>query len=246
MRSRPALLVATALLGGCTVARHGALPPLAASEPVVEAPAAPRPDGVECIDHPQIDAWEQRLRTEPWLRDWTEQSVARAAAYLPRLRAIMVENGVPPDLAFLPVIESGFEPRARGRSGEVGLWQLRRQTARRFGLQVTRKRDDRLHPERATLAAARYLRFLRARYGEWPLALAAYNAGERRIDRALARRPNADFWELADSGSLPRTSCEFVPRFFAVVRLADDRASCVAFSAGVAPTGPRSRPPRSS
>jgi membrane-bound lytic murein transglycosylase D len=205
--------------------RHRAAPPeLAASPPPAEADAvpAPAPVGLGCLDHPLIDAWEQRLRSEPLLRGWTEESVARGAPYLPRIREILAENGVPEDLALLPVIESGFVARARGRSGELGLWQLRRPTARRFGLQVTAKRDDRLHPERATLAAARYLRFLRARYGEWPLALAAYNAGERRVDRALARNPSADFWQLADDGYLPATSREFVPRFIAVVRLADE------------------------
>jgi membrane-bound lytic murein transglycosylase D len=86
---------------------------------------------------------------------------------------------------------------------------------------VTTRRDDRLHPERATLAAARYLHFLGTRYGDWPLAIAAYNAGERRVDRALARDPSATFWELADRGYLPRTSTDFVPRFLAVVRLSE-------------------------
>jgi len=218
-----------AVLGGCTVVHRGGvlLPEAPPSEPVVtEAPPAAPVDEIGCLDHPRIDVWEQRLRSEPMLREWTEQSVARGAAYLPRIREILAENGVPPDLALLPVIESGFLPRARGRSGELGLWQLRRPTARRFGLQVTARRDDRLHPERATLAAARYLRYLRARYGDWPLALAAYNAGERRVDRARAHDPGADFWQLADCGYLPRTSLEFVPRFIAVVRMSEDGATC--------------------
>jgi membrane-bound lytic murein transglycosylase D len=196
--------------------------PAAPPEPVAAAATVP----LGCLVHPEIDAWEERLRSQPMLREWTEQSVARGAVYLPRFREILAENGVPPDLALLPVIESGFEPRARGRAGELGLWQLRRPTARRFGLQVSARRDDRLHPERATLAAARYLRYLRARYGEWPLALAAYNAGERRVDRALAESGTADFWELAAQGYLPRTSTEFVARFIAVIRLADAGTTC--------------------
>ena len=229
MLARSGLLIATAVLGGCTVVHHpGALPPEPAPEAIADAAPAPAPaaDGLACLDHPRIDEWEDRLRSEPLLREWTEQSVARGAPYLPRIREILAENGVPSDLALLPVIESGFLLRARGRSGELGLWQLRRPTARRFGLQVSARRDDRLHPERATLAAARYLRYLRARYGEWPLALAAYNAGERRIDRARAHDSAADFWQLADGGYLPRTSREFVPRFFAVVRMSEDGATC--------------------
>src|SRR5438132_1570928 len=131
--------------------------------------------------------------------------------------------GVPPSLALLPVIESGFYPTARGRRGERGLWQLRRATARRFGLVVNAHRDDRVQPERATRAAAQYLRLLHDRYGDWPLALAAYNAGERRVDRALARDPEASFWRLAERGYLPRSSRDYVPRFFAVVRVAGEQ-----------------------
>jgi len=120
------------------------------------------------------------------------------------------------------VIESGFYPTARGRKGERGLWQLRRATARRFGLVVNAHRDDRVEPERATRAAARYLRLLHDRYGDWALALAAYNAGEHRVDRALERDPDASFWRLAENGYLPRISREYVPRFFAVVRMAGE------------------------
>jgi len=145
----------------------------------------------------------------------------RGAPYLPRLCVILGQYGLPPDLALLPVVESEFWPTARGRSGERGLWQLRRATARRFGLVVNGRRDDRLDPERSTRAAARYLVFLHRRYREWPLALAAYNAGERRVDRARARAHQAYFWQLADRKLLPRTSCQYVPHFLAVVRVTE-------------------------
>ena len=191
-------------------------------------PPAPRVPELHTLANPRIDLWEQRLRAQPSLRQATEESLARGAAYLPLLCAILGEQGLPADLALLPVVESGFWPTARGRSGERGLWQLRRATARRFGLVVNARRDDRLHPERATRAAARYLVFLHARFGEWPLALAAYNAGERRVDRALARGRGADFWRLADRRLLPRISREYVPHFLAVVRMTDLGASQVA------------------
>ncbi len=184
-----------------------------------------------CLQHPRIDLWERRLRSQRALRTTTQQGLERGEPYLPRLREIMAENGLPPSLALLPVVESGFRPRARGHFGDLGLWQLRKPTARRFGLVVTPQRDDRLQPEDSTRAAARYLRVLHRRYRDWPLALAAYNAGETRVDRARKRNPGSSFWQLADEGHLPRTSWNFVPRFLAVVRVGEGRAQCQ--SAGV-------------
>jgi hypothetical protein len=211
-------LLALAFFAGCAPVRGPApLAPTPTPPGVADAlPSAPRT--LDCVPHPRVEQWEQRLRSQRALRDATEESLARGEPYLPRLRAIMARHGVPESLALLPALESGFYPNARGRYGELGLWQLRRPTARRFGLVVSKTRDERLSPERSTEAAALYLRHLRARYGDWPLALAAYNAGERRVDRALARHPDATFWQLADEDSLPRTSQDFVARFLAMVR----------------------------
>src|SRR5881296_724141 len=206
MRRRLALAVLAALAPACASMRV-TTPATPATPPGVAAvrPSAPPPAELHALANPRIDAWERRLHAAS-LRQATEDSLARGAPYLPQICAILAEHDLPPDLALLPVVESGFWPTARGRSGERGLWQLRRDTARRFGLVVNARRDDRLHPERATRAAARYLVFLHARYGDWPLALAAYNAGERRVDRALRRGRRADFWQLADRRLLPRTS----------------------------------------
>jgi len=222
MRSRLALATLAALVPGCASMRGmtpgPATPAKSAGVATIRPPGPPATE-LHGLANRRIDVWEHRLRALPSLRRATEESLARGASYLPRLCAILGEHGLPPDLALLPVVESGFWPTARGRSGERGLWQLRRATARRFGLVVNARRDDRLHPERATRAAARYLVLLYARYGEWPLALAAYNAGERRVDRALARGRRADFWQLADRRLLPRTSRECVPHFLVVVRV---------------------------
>lgn len=228
MRWRSAAVVFLGVVAACSPLRAPRTPESVVAPPpaALASPPAPVPGELSCLQHPRIDVWEQRLRSQRELRHATEKSLERGEQYLPRLRAILVANGVPEDLALLPVVESGFRIEARGRYGERGLWQLRRQTARRWGLVVDRQRDDRIHPERSTEAAARYLRHLHARYGEWPLALAAYNAGEHRVDRARAREPDADFWELAEHGRLPRTSRDFVPRFIAVVRVTDGEPLC--------------------
>jgi hypothetical protein len=222
MRSRPALLLLLSTLAACAPLRHET--PLAVAPGVPLLPSAPpvARRGLGNLQDPRIDAWEQRLHEDGDFRRHTEESLARGTRYLPGLRRIFEENGLPPSLALLPVIESGFWPTARGRSGERGLWQLRRATARNLGLVVSAHRDDRIDPERSTRAAARHLRRLRDRYGDWALALAAYNAGERRVDRALAHEPTATFWWLAERGYLPRTSREYVPRFLAVVRMAGE------------------------
>jgi len=206
-----------AALTACGVAPH-----VAPLEPVPKAPLA-RPTRATvqlgCIGHPRIDVWERRLRERHGRTGIPTATAEREAEYLPRLQPLVAAGGLPRGLALLPVIESGFRPRARGRAGEGGLWQLRPATARRFGLIVTHQKDERFVPERATRAAVRYLAYLHARYRDWPLALAAYNAGEGRIDRALARRPRASFWELAHAGLVPRRSRQYVPRFLALVRL---------------------------
>ncbi|TMB46084.1 MAG: lytic transglycosylase domain-containing protein [Deltaproteobacteria bacterium] len=179
-----------------------------------------------CFAHPEIDVWERRLRSERPLWTTTQHALARGAAYLPRLRDMFAEGGLPSSLALLPVIESGFGTDAGSPSGCRGLWQLKASTARRFGLVVNRRRDERLEPDLATRAAARYLALLHAHYGDWPLALAAYNVGEGRVDRARGRAPGASFWQLADDRRLPRASRDYVARFLALVRVVDGAADC--------------------
>ena len=179
-----------------------------------------------CVDHPLIDVWEGRLRTHRSLRLTTIDSLIRGNQYMGRFREMLRDAGLPPSLALLPVVESSFRVNARGPGGSVGLWQFQAPTARRFGLIVNRKRDDRLDPDRATQAAVTYLAMLHDRYEDWPLALAAYNAGEGRVDRALKRYPGADYWALIESHHLSAITRDYVPRFFATVRMAEAGPAC--------------------
>jgi soluble lytic murein transglycosylase-like protein len=178
------------------------------------------------LERPETRAWMRRLCVRTSGAPAVGLGMARAQRDLPRLRAILVEHGLPGDLVAVPAVESRFQPGVRGRHGERGIWQLRPGTARRFGLQVDAAVDERLRADRATQGAARYLGFLYARYRDWPLALAAYNAGEGRVDRALARRPGATFWELAQKGALPRGSRDYVPKVMAVMRLTAPDGRC--------------------
>ena len=150
----------------------------------------------------------------------------RTARSVARLKAILAEEGLPTEMVAVPAIESGLRPDVRGRHGERGIWQIRPATARRIGLRVSATRDDRLDAERSTRAAARYLAVLHVRYGTWPLALAAYNAGEGRVDRALARHPDAAFWELAERRALPAHSRTYVPKVLAMIELVATPEAC--------------------
>jgi soluble lytic murein transglycosylase-like protein len=124
---------------------------------------------------------------------------------------IFAEEGVPRELLVVAEIESGFNPLALSPKGARGPWQLMPATAQRFGLRVNARTDERVHPERSTRAAARYLRELYAQFGDWLLALAAYNAGEQRVASAIERGGTRDFWELAQQRLLPAETRRYVP-----------------------------------
>jgi len=130
------------------------------------------------------------------------------------LKRIFLQEGIPGELVWIAEVESAMNPRARSRAGAVGLFQLTSETAGRFGLR-TGLRDERLHPEKSARAAARYLKILHREFGSWPLAIAAYNAGEGRVERALDYRGVSSFEEVA--AFLPAETRSYVPRVMAIV-----------------------------
>ena len=142
-------------------------------------------------------------------------SLERSLDFVPMIERELGECGVPPELAYLPVVESRFLPDARGRAA-VGVWQFTRSTARTYGLTVNRRVDERRDPAKSTRAAARYLRDLYDQFRSWDLALAAYNAGPGRVRRALRRKPSASFFELAEGRLLPPITRHYVPKVLAV------------------------------
>ncbi len=147
-------------------------------------------------------------------------SLARSGRYLPMMRRILKKHGLPPELVYLALIESGYNPWARSPKEAVGPWQFIEGTARRYGLKVNDHLDERRDPEKSTQAAARYLKDLYRQFGCWYLAAAGYNAGEKRVEGAVRRTASQDFWTLAQQGQLPQETCNFVPQFIAAALIA--------------------------
>jgi membrane-bound lytic murein transglycosylase D len=135
------------------------------------------------------------------------------------LDPILEGEGIPFELASVALVESGGRTDVPSRKGALGLWQLTPDTARRYGLLVTAWQDQRLDPERSTHAAARYLTDLYKQFGSWPLALAAYNAGESAVQRAINRAGTADFLKLSGLRLLPQETRDYVPAVLAAMQL---------------------------
>ncbi len=142
----------------------------------------------------------------------------RAGRYRTLIGDILQREGMPSDLFYLSMIESGLNPRAYSRSRAVGLWQFMANTGRMKGLKRTHWIDERRDPIKATEAAASYLKDLLAEFGDWRLALAAYNGGPGRVRRAIARAGTNDYWQL----DLPRETRNYVPLFMAATVIAKD------------------------
>jgi membrane-bound lytic murein transglycosylase D len=155
-------------------------------------------------------------------RDVVGLWVRRSSHYLGMIFDVFRAKGLPEDLAFTAMIESGFNPTAVSRVGAKGLWQFMAPTARLYGLRVDRWVDERLDPEKSTVAAAGYLNDLYVRYGTWELAQAAYNAGEVKVDRAIRGTGSTDFWDLSRSKYLKRETKDFVPAIQAAMLIGRD------------------------
>jgi len=168
--------------------------------------------------HPKVQRFLDAYQTD--LRSHLIRSLERGSRYLPQMASILVEEGVPPELAYLPIIESGYRIDAVSHAGAVGPWQFVRGTGRRYGLRIDGYVDERRDPEKATRAAARYLRDLHDMFEDWQLSLAAYNTGEANIARVRDRWQIDDFWEMSARGHLPAETCQFVPRFIAAMEIA--------------------------
>ena len=181
--------------------------------PAIARPAQAPAYRVQLNEH--VRFFLDRFQTG-YRRAITETRLARSGRYLPMILDIFREKGLPEELVFTAMVESGFNPVAVSRAGAKGLWQFMAPTARLYGLRVDRWMDERLDPEKSTVAAANYLRDLYTVFGSWDLAQAAYNAGEVRVQQAIQGSGTRDFWVLHRRSPhlLPETK-NFVPAIHA-------------------------------
>jgi membrane-bound lytic murein transglycosylase D len=141
----------------------------------------------------------------------------RSGRYKPMIERVLAEEGLPAELIFLAQAESGFQPRAVSNKLCVGIWQFAKFRGKEYGLNQTPATDDRMDPEKATRAAARHLHDLYEHFGDWYLAMAAYNCGPGCVDNAVMRTGYADFWELRRRNALPLQTANYVPAILAMV-----------------------------
>ena len=158
-----------------------------------------------------IEAFQTRIRRE------FEAGLQRSGMYLPLIKSIFREEGLPEDLAYMAHQESAFKNTAYSRARAKGMWQFMSFTGRRYGLRIDPWVDERSDFEKATRAAARYLKDLHERYDDWYLAMAAYNAGEGKIDRAIARARTRDFWAISKTRYIRAETKSYVPAILASI-----------------------------
>ena len=172
--------------------------------------------GVPIVINKRVEFFLDYFQNEA--RQSFSRYLERSTRYAGPMRDILKTHGLPGDLVYLALIESGFYPFAYSRARAMGPWQFMAATAKVYGLKRTHWIDERRDPVKSTEAAARYLKDLYAIFNDWYLVLAAYNAGQQRVSKAISESESRDFWGL----DLPSQTEEYVPRFVAAVILAEN------------------------
>ena len=180
-------------------------------------------ESASSIPMPQHPSIESAIRLfSGRMKSSIQESLIRSARYKAMIDRVLTEEKLPRALGYLPVIESAYIPTLTSRAGAHGIWQFMPDTAREYGLRVDWWVDERADPERSTRAAARFIKDLYRQFNDWPLTLAAYNAGGGRVRRALSNTAASSFWELLDRTAVPAETRGYVPTFFATMAIIGD------------------------
>jgi hypothetical protein len=190
---------------------------------------------IEFDTNPAIEEWMNYYAATPRGRSTLRIGIERSNAYLEMARAEFRNAGVPEDLVWLACVESVWNPRAVSPAAAGGIWQFIPATASEYGLTVTNGNDERADPYKQTRVAAAYLRDLYTIFGDWTLAMAAYNSGEPRVMGAIVKNGNANFWELYEKQLLPKETCHYIPKILATIKLASQAEVYGFFSEAEAP-----------
>jgi len=172
--------------------------------------------------YPKLAPRQLNRQVQHWLSHFTTSEKSRIGRFFFRgsrykkvIQAMLVDNNLPKELYYLAILESGFVVDARSHAGATGTWQFMKPTAIENGLMVNRSIDERLDPMRSTIAAMKYLKSLKKQYGDWKIALAAYNCGPKKVNRAI-RIVGRDFWEISRRKLIPRETRNYVPQFLSL------------------------------
>lgn len=165
----------------------------------------------------QVEQWVQifQSRYSKSFRIWLERSYR----YTPMMKNIFKQQNLPTDLVYLAMIESGFSSKAISPAKAVGYWQFIKPTALRFGLRKSHWLDERRDFEKSTYAAGQYLQFLYKQFGDWFLAAAAYNMGEKKLSRLIKKHKTKNFWSLSKKYDFPRETAQYIPKFIAALTI---------------------------
>lgn len=190
------------------------------------------PEGPKVVDqeleqipteiNPLVEKWISYFQGRG--REHMEKYLARSSRYEKLMKKVLRDNGLPEDLFYIALIESGFSSNATSHAAAVGFWQFIRGTGKRYGLDINPFVDERRDPVYATQAAAEYFKGLYSVFGSWYLAMASYNVGENRVKREVMNHYTRDFWELARKNRLPKETINYVPKFIAAKMIARDPA----------------------
>lgn len=230
MKNWKQLLLVGVLLSGC--AHQQTKQPDQATTEQIGEPAQFRvkenAETTKPTDELEIIPTELNANVDKWInyfqgrgRPHMERYLLRSTRYEALMKKVLRDNKLPEDLFYIALIESGFSSQAFSHASAVGYWQFIRGTGKRYKLQINQMIDERRDPVLSTQAAADYFKDLYARFNSWYLAMASYNVGEGRVDRAVKKYKTKDFWELTrNKRALPRETDDYIPKYIAAKLIA--------------------------